>query len=261
MHFRPIAFLLFLLMTSCELKEDAELVMPVSPAKLFVEGYLMPGEPIRLSLIRTSSFQEDLSLQLVWNARVELMLPDTAIQLQNIFYKDKKSGKLINYASPYRLPAVLPGDSVRLRIITENSTDTLYAATEPVEQIKITGWTLSDTQIRWSFANGSEAKDRFYGVYLEYKLAGQTIRKSEYYDHSLSSEPELSMRLNVPNGNRPYRITLYRITPANYHFQRALQQASRSNIDPFEPPVMLPSNVQGGQGIFTYSTQDTLVIE
>ncbi|RAU81331.1 DUF4249 family protein [Pontibacter arcticus] len=261
MHIRPIALILFLLMTSCALKEEAELVMPASPARLFVEGYLVPGEPIRLSLIRTSSFQEDLSLQLVWNAHVELMLPDTVIRLQNIFYKDKVSGKMVNYASPYRLPAILPEDSVRLRIITVNNADTLYAATETVAPVVITDWVFNGTQIRLSFTNGPDARHRFYGVYLEYELAGQTIRKSEYYDYSLSSEPELSIRLDVPDGKQPYRIILYRITPDNYHFQRALQQASRSNVDPFEPPVVLPSNVQGGQGIFTYSTQDTLVIE
>ncbi len=234
--------------------------MPFSPAKLFVEGYLVPGEPIRLSLIRTSTFQEDLALQLVWNAEAELLLPDTTIQLQNIFYKEKESGKLVNYASAYIMPAILPGDSVRLRIITGDKADTLYAATEPVEQVKIIGWAFDGTQIRVRCENGAEPRNRFYGIYLEYEQEGKTKRKAEYYDHSLSGEGELTFRLDVPATHYPYRVVLYRVTQANYYFQRALQQAARANEDPFEPPVVLPTNVRGGQGIFTYSTQDTLVI-
>ncbi len=251
---------MLLLLSSCSLKEESELVMPVSPAHLFVEAYLLPGEPLRLSLIRTSTFQEDLALKLVWNAEVELLLPDTTIQLQNIFYKEKGSGKLVNYASTYLMPVMLPGDSVRLRIINGDKADRLYAATEPVEQVKITGWSFDGTQIRVSCENGAEPRNRFYGIYLEYEQEGKTKRKTEYYDHSLSGEEELTFRLDVAAGQQPYRVVLYRVTQANYSFQRALQQASRSNVDPFEPPVVLPTNVRGGQGVFTYSTQDSLLI-
>lgn len=59
MHIRPLIYLLLLLLpAACALKEEAELVFPVSPEKLFVERYLSPGEPVRLSLIRSSSFQQ-----------------------------------------------------------------------------------------------------------------------------------------------------------------------------------------------------------
>lgn len=260
MHLRSIVFLLLLLLGSCALKEESELVMPASPASLFVEGYLVPGKPIRLSLVHTSTFQEEMALQLVWNAEAELLLPDTAIQLQNIFYKEKGTGKLVNYASPFLMPALLPGDSVRLRIITGDKADTLYATTQPVEQVKITGWSFDGSQIRVSCENGAEPEDRFYSIYLEYEQEGKTKRKAEYYDHSLSGEGALTFRLEVPAGHQPYRVILYRVTPANYRFQRALQQASRANQDPFEPPVVLPTNVWGGQGMFTYSTQDTLIV-
>jgi len=199
-------------------------------------------------------------MQLVWNAKVELLLADTTLTLQNIFYKDKASGKLINYANPYVLPAVLPEDSIRLRIITENEQDTLYAVTKPVAPVKITGWTLTGQQLVLSCTQGTATHNRYYGVYLEYEQDGENKRKVEYYDHARSDEPTLTFRLALPPGKRAYRVILYRITPANYHFQRAVQQASRSNVDPFEAPIVLPTNVQGGQGIFTYTTQDTLYI-
>jgi hypothetical protein len=246
--------------SSCTLKEEADLVFPESPGRFFTESYLSAGEPVKLCLLRGSSFQKDLSLQLVWYAKAELLLPDTTITLQNILFKDSESGKLVNYVSTFLLPPLLPEDSLRLRIISEDKADTLYAATELVQPIEITDWSLNDRQIMISCANGTSMRNRFYGVYLEYEREGSIIRKSEFYDYSRTEDSRLTFRLDIPSGDRSYRIILYRITPANYRFQRAIQQASRSNVDPFEAPVVLPTNIRGGQGIFTYSTADTLLI-
>lgn len=261
MYSRFIVYFLLIILSSCALKEESDLVMPTNKSKLFVECYTSPGSPIKVSLIRTSSFQEDLSVQLVWNAKAELILADTIITLQNIFYKDTESGKIINYASPYYLPAMVPGESIRLRIITNDEKDTLYATTEFVEPIKIVDWSRDGQHIIIRCSNGSNAINRFYGVYLEYEYEGNIIRKTEYYDYSLTNEKELTFRLNIPAEGYPYRIILYRIAPANYRFQLALQKAGHSNVDPFEAPVILPTNIQGGQGIFTYSTQDTLILQ
>ncbi|WP_025608552.1 DUF4249 family protein [Pontibacter actiniarum] len=236
-------------------------MMPSSPDKLFVEGYLSPGVPIQLSLIRSSSLRESLSVQLVWNAKAELVLADTAVVLQNILYRGKESIRLINYVNTYRLPTELSGDSLRLRIVTEGGGDTLYAATPLVEQVRIDGWELKEKMISVSCPNSAKEDGRYYGVYLEYELEGEVKRKSEYYDYSSVQDKQLTFQLDVPSGKRAYRLILYRITAANYSFQRTLQQASRASVDPFEPPVALPTNVQGGQGIFTYITADTLYIK
>jgi Domain of unknown function (DUF4249) len=244
--------------TACTLKEEAELVFPNRPGKLFVEGYLAAGQPIKLTFIRSSTFQQDLSVQLIWNAQAELLLPDTVLALQNLFYKEKESGKAFNYVHPYQLPAGLTGDSLRLRLITADKMDTLYAATALVEPVRISGWQVREKQITVSCGHAAMPQNRYYGIYLEYQVAGNTSRSTQYYDFAHITDPQIDFVLDVPAGKRPYRIILYRITPANYHFQRALSQAHRSNIDPFEAPVVLPSNIRGGQGIFTYSTADTL---
>ena len=265
MDFRSVKNILLVLLlafsAACTLKEEAGLVLPRHPGKLFVEGYLSPGAPIQLTFIRSSTFQQNLSLQLIWNAQAELMLPDTTLPLQNLFYKDKESGKILNYVNPYRLPAGLALDSLRLRLITDDKADTLYGTTALVEPVKISSWQARDQQIRVSCAQATTPENRYYGLYSEYQVAGNIIRKSQYYDYSHHSDPQISFLLDVPAGERSYRIILYRITPQNYHFQRALSQAARSNIDPFEAPVALPTNIRGGQGFFTYSTTDTLLLQ
>lgn len=211
--------------------------------------------------MRSSNFQEDLSLQLIWNAKAELILPDTIIKLQNIFYKDSKSGKLVNYVSPFRIPYLMMADSIRLRIVTENKADTLRAVTELTTPVKISSFQLDEQKILVHSTNGSLPENRYYGIYLEYTINEEVIRKSEYYDYSRVTDQELSFQLNIPPGRRSYRVILYHITAANYEFQRALQKASRSNVDPFEAPIILPGTIKGGQGIFTYTTADTLFIK
>lgn len=256
-----LAALLLLLASSCALKEEAALVLPQGKQSYFLEAYLSPGAPATVCLSRTNSFQEDISLRLVWYAIGILSTPDTTLPLNNIFYRDSKNGKLINYANPHLLSPGNGLDSIRIQIISESGKDTLYAATEVVEAIEIKRWNLQDRQLQLFCNNGSGPANRYYCVFVEGKKEGKTFRKSVYYDHRAISDPVLNLTVQLLASEQVKKIILYRITAANYGFQMALQQASRSNIDPFEPPVGLPTNIRGGQGIFTYCTTDTLNIE
>jgi hypothetical protein len=83
-------------LAACTLKEEAELVLPRQEGRLFLEGYLSPGAPIKLTLIRSSDLQQDLSLQLIWNARAELVLPTNIRGGQGVFTYTTADTLLLN---------------------------------------------------------------------------------------------------------------------------------------------------------------------
>ena len=257
LRFQVVALLL-LLASACSLKEEASLVLPQGKDSYFVEAYLAPGAPVGVSLTRTNNFQDDLSLRLVWYASASLSTTDTVISLSNMFFRNSSSGKLLNYVNPYIIPSGAAEDSIRIQIISESGGDTLYAATERVEPIKIKQWTLQNQVLQVSCNNGTSPANRYYSLFVESIKENKTMRKLIYYDYSHVEVPDLSISIQVSADEQLRRVIFYRITSANYQFQVALQQASRSNVDPFEPPVRLPTNIRGGEGIFTYCTADTL---
>ncbi|WP_224996065.1 DUF4249 family protein [Cesiribacter sp. SM1] len=251
--------LLLVFLSSCTLQEEAALVLPQGKDSYFVEAYLTPDAPLRLSLSRTNNFQDDLSLRLVWYASAFVSTPDTSMQLSNFFYRDAKGGKLFNYANAYKLPHNMSsGDSISIRIISESLQDTLYAATAVVAPVQIEEWKLQNNLLQLWCNNGADAANRYFAVYVESSKGDAELRKTYYYNYTSIADEQLSISLQLNEEEQLNKVILYRITEANYHFQLALQQASKSNIDPFEPPVALPSNIRGGQGIFTYCTTDTL---
>ena len=252
--------LLSALFWACTLNDEAVMELPAPEESYFVEAYLAPGAPVRLAFMKTNSFQEDVALKLVEGARVELLLPEKELLLKNTVFADPKTGKLMNYNSSKALPRTMLTDSIRLRITTASGAETLYAATELVEPISINQWSLQEQRLKISFNNGSTLSNRYYSVYIQSIRGDEGIIRTLHYDYTRVNDEELTISIVIPEGEKPKRVILYRLTRENYDFQLALKKAIQANTDPFEAPQVVPTNIRGGQGLFTYFTADTLLI-
>jgi len=253
---RYIIVLLFL--GSCILKEDANLVLPKEEQKVYVEAYLAKGQPITVSLFESNSLDAALSVKLLWNAEPTVTFQDTSIQLLNLFYYDPTSGKIINYANPYLVKH--QQDSIFLSITLPNGKK-INSMTEVVEPIEIVDYKIEQGTISITCNQGKNNKNPFYGFFLQQFSKTDTIINMSYFNYS-SQEALNQVILQQKLGSDMDSIVAiaYRMNALNYDFQTKLKQASAANIDPYQSPVKLPSNINGGAGIFTFYSSDTLRI-
>lgn len=251
---------LSLLLSACMLDDDAVLEFAQVQEMPFVECYLVPGAPVKLSLFRTNSLREDISLQLISGAKVAVELPATTLLLQNKVHADSRSGKLYNYLTDTPLPKALTTDSIRLKITTAAGDTTLYAATALVEPLTIKQWSFQEQRLQLSCNNGSNKQNRYYSLFLKTLRGKEAVIRNMQYDYTSVAEPYISISVIIPADEKPRQVILYRITEENYHFQVALKKAVRTNTDPFEAPQLITGNIKGGGGMFTYFTADTLVV-
>ena len=244
---------------SCTLNNKADLTFPTSSKNLMMECYLTPGKNFELRLMESNSFQEDLVLQLTWNAHVTISSEDNDIKLLNILNPNTHTKYIFNYGSPQVVPQTT-NSNYSIQIETEDG-EKLQATTSTVEFVPIKQIRQKINEIYISFHVPKNTPEKFFTIIAEGKFKDENQTIVEDFDGSNWEEEDITVSLK---GNfddwESIKVKLLHITSQYYDFKKSIAGAYSANIDPFTVPTEMDSNVSGGLGIFTYYTVDSLII-
>lgn len=248
-----------LIMHGCMLDGQADIDIPIANQELMLEAYLTPGRNFELMLMESNKLSEDLSLLLNWRADVNISFGHDTVHLLNILNFEKESKRVFNYGSPI-LVSSADGDYYQLSVLTQSGKH-ITAQTELVESVAIKDFDIDDYSCTVRFLNDINPEKRYYSLMIEGYIDAKYINKRGYFDASGIDETLISF---VEKGNfykwESLKIKLFHITRENYLFQSSVNQALGANEDPFSVPSKIQSNIQGGIGIFTYYTVDSLTV-
>lgn len=247
------------IMYGCMLDDKADIDIPIANQELMLEAYLTPGRNFELMLMESNTLSEDLSLLLNWRADINISFGDNTVHLLNILNFEKESKRVFNYGSPI-LVSSDDGDYYQLSVLTESGKQ-ISARTEIVDSISINDFKIDDYSCTVKFLNDSDPNKRYYSLIIEGYIDGKYTSKRAYLDASGIDDTLISF---VEKGNfykwESLKIKLFHMTRENYLFQTSVNQALGANEDPFSVPSNIQSNIQGGIGIFTYYTVDSLIV-
>jgi len=250
---------IILLMCGCMLDDEADIDIPIANQELMLEAYLTPGRNFELMLMESNTLSEDLSLLLNWRADIDISFGNDTVTLLNILNFEEGSKRVFNYGSPI-LVSSDDGDYYKLSVLTQSGKQ-ISAQTEVVEPVFIKDCNIDDYSCTVSFLNDINPDKRYYSLIIEGYKDAKHINKRSYLDASGINDILVSL---VEKGNfykwESLKIKLFHITRENYLFQKSVNQALGANKDPFAVPAKIESNIQGGIGVFTYYTVDSLIV-
>lgn len=248
-----------LVMYGCMLDDTADIDIPIVNQELMLEAYLTPGRNFELMLMESNTLSEDLSLLLNWRADIDISFGNDTVTLLNILNFEEDSRRVFNYGSPI-LVSSDDGDYYQLSVLTQSGKE-ISAKSEVVAPVFIKDFHIDDYSCTVHFVNDINPDKRYYSLIIEGYKDAKYINKRGYLDASGIDDTVLSF---VEKGNfykwQSLKIKLFHITRENFLFQNSVNQALSANEDPFAVPAKIESNIQGGIGIFTYYTVDSLIV-
>jgi hypothetical protein len=269
---RLLGFLLLLTgFTACDMEQEIEVKLPVLPTELVVECYLEEGKPIRLALSESAGYFEGAQPVIINNAKVTITKNGSqVIPLAFKVVVDNKNEKITNYHSSHVIQSQ-PGDVYTLTITDPAGRRVTGSTTVlPPAPLDSVGYKFNDKPeesqeaylyIRWQ---DDATRENFY-------------RLLTHKNDSTGVDSEMDAEINdrLRNGQKiiyttTYRfdrgdtlnIKLFHLDRAYYDFISSVEDARRSNGNPFAQPVTIKSTVAGGFGVFThlnYNTRELII--
>jgi hypothetical protein len=250
-----ICWLLPLLLSACDLEQDAEIDLPYYEPQLVVESYLIPGKQLTATVLESSSYFDTPTIPLVPDAEVYITTPaGERIQLQ---YKPAfiEGGNAYTHISSKRLEGK-PGDVYALEVKDGKGRHvtgfTTILPQIPIEEIV---WKFNDkgkAYLLTSFQDNPNVKNYYrYITQLSAKDGDSDTR-----DFAASDEFTNGERTSYGSGYEYEQgdtllVSLYHIEKQYYDFLNSTEDAKDANGNPFAQPSKVISSVQGGIGIFT----------
>ncbi|GAA3955817.1 DUF4249 domain-containing protein [Hymenobacter algoricola] len=263
--------LLVLVATGCNLEQDIDIELPVAPAQLVAECYLLPGQVPRLSVTETVPYLSTPQPAVPTDVSVVLTLPNGQKRLLQFRPGlDKLTRKFYTHIGQQVLVAK-PGDTFTLDVQDTQGRHLTGTATMPT-RVPL------DT-VEWKF-NDKSGEDR--KAYLLAKFQDPAATADFYrlmiHKDSISDNAERDFELDdrLTNGQQmtlgtSYRfssgdtllVTLYHLDEPYYRFLQSLEDARNANGNPFAQPAAIRSTVRGGVGVFTILSEDrrTVIIK
>lgn len=254
-----LLILLSILFTSCLLDDTTDIALPFEAPKMFVECQLEQGERHTLRLLDANRFNDQIGLNLIYNAEVSIYTQDS-FRLANIVNFSSDGDPIYNYVNTANVSS--KEDSVFLSIKTRDGA-MLRASSSVLEDIEIQNVDVSDKFITVTSSNDFEPNHKYYALsinkYQADSLYGGTA--TEFFDFSRVDSNVVTLRINRgPAECDSMRVELAHINKAHYDYQVTSKDARAANVDPSVAPTMISSNIKGGLGIFTHYTTDRVTI-
>ncbi|WP_231862273.1 DUF4249 domain-containing protein [Rufibacter sp. DG15C] len=253
------------------MEQEIEVKLPVLPTELVVECYLEEGKPIRLALSESAGYFEGAQPVIINNAKVTITKNGSqVIPLAFKVVVDNKNEKITNYQSSHVIQSQ-PGDVYTLTITDPAGRRVTGSTTVlPPAPLDSVGYKFNDKPeesqeaylyIRWQ---DDATRENFY-------------RLLTHKNDSTGVDSEMDAEINdrLRNGQKiiyttTYRfdrgdtlnIKLFHLDRAYYDFISSVEDARRSNGNPFAQPVTIKSTVAGGFGVFThlnYNTRELII--
>lgn len=255
---------------SCDLEKEVDIDLPEYESRLFLECYLEPGQPMNLSLTRTSPYFEAFPTNtfeyidgiLEEGATVTISHNGQDYELENNLVFNPFTQKVYNYSSNINVPFDFENE-FELNIVTKDGETitgkTLISEPMPVDSV-VTQFADNDTLARIL-------------VYMTDDVNQSNYFRRVLHEGSLDSIPEFSFALDdrASEGTLVFGTfydyvegdtiinTIYHIEEDYFEFLQSIDFAVQSNGNPFAQPSPIVSNIDGTAnaiGIFTGFTYD-----
>jgi hypothetical protein len=256
---RLVCVALAFLAVACNFEKDITIDLPPHNSQFVVECYLEKGKPFRMLLTESSSYFDTLAETTIKRATVVISDGRRRDTLKYNPMYDLEYSKLYNFRN---LRNLLPDTQAIYTLeVTDEKGRKMTGATRFLPTPKI-------DSIRWVFRTPSDPKDSAVSLRIWVKDAPQV---ENYYRlivnvDSLDGGSNLDISLqdklfdgkSFPIGtsfrfkqNDTVNFRLYNIEKSYYDFLESVEDAQRSNGNPFVQPASAKSMVQGGFGTFT----------
>ncbi|WP_345164030.1 DUF4249 domain-containing protein [Nibribacter koreensis] len=276
MKFYTLRLLGFLLMVAglaaCDMEQEIEVKLPVLPTQLVVECYLEEGKPIRLALSESAGYFEGAQPVIIHNATVTITKNGSqVIPLRFSVDVDNENEKITNYSSRHVIQSQ-PGDVYTLTITDPTGRRVTGSTTVlPPAPLDSVGYKFNDKPkesqeaylyIRWQ---DDPSRENFYRL----------LTHKNDSTGGVDSEMDAEINDRLRNGQKIIYTTTYRFDRGDtlniklfhldrpyYEFISSVEDARRSNGNPFAQPVTIKSTVAGGYGVFThlnYNTRELII--
>lgn len=250
-----------LLTTGCVISDKIDIEIPEQSENIVIEGYLTPGSPMEITVIKNNLMDNELILQSIWNAKAFITDRRDTVDLLNIFYSNKKRNILVNYRTD-SLPGVLTGDVLYLSVITKGN-DTITGSTPVLSPVKIENTIIEDNYLKLSQCiTGGEFSGYLRADMYAFRADSIYCKSSKTLD--LSDSKSLNIKLQVSDEmeeSDSLLVRTFHISKEYYDYSVSIYNAVNAYFDPFLTPEEVKSNVSNGIGIFTYYTKaDTVII-
>ncbi|MDX5421445.1 MAG: DUF4249 domain-containing protein [Hymenobacteraceae bacterium] len=250
---------LLLLLAGCDLQKDIDVALPEHEPQLVVECYLELGKPLRMSVLESSGYFDEILPPLVPDAEVFITHNGRRIKLKYKPVLITQTNRFYTHTS-HEIMNGKPGDIFGLEV-QDSRGRKVTAFTTVLPRVPI------DT-IEWRFNDEGKAL-----LLTTYQDDPDTRNFYRYMTHRDSlekgSERSFISSDNLTNGKRvsygsayDYEvgdtliISLFHIEKQYYDFLGSVSDAKNANGNPFAQPSRIKSAVQGGIGIFTNLAYD-----
>jgi len=257
-----------LLLHSCDLDKDIDVVLPAHESQLIVEGYLESGKPYRVAVHESAGYFDPPTAPLVPDAKVLITHNGRRIELEYKPKLDSKSGFIYTHSSS-EIMAGEPGDVYTIEV-TDDSGRKITGSTTilPVVPIDTVEWRFNEKEEREALLLTSFQDDVNTSNYYRYITNLDSLNNGSEQDIYTSDELTNGERVSFGSAysfdpGDTVIIRLYNIEKQYYEFLASTSNAKDANGNPFAQPSRIMSSVQGGMGIFTNLAvhQRTVIIE
>ncbi|TGE29576.1 DUF4249 domain-containing protein [Hymenobacter metallicola] len=255
----PLAALLLVGATGCNLQKDIDVELPAFPAQLVVECYLEPGQVPRLTVSETAPYLSVPTPTLLTDVSVVLTHPSGQKEAFRFTPgQDTLTQKLYTHMGKNPLVAK-PGDTFQLDVKDTHGRHVKGTATMPSS--------ITIDSLVWKF-NDKTAEERKAYLLVKFQDPAATadFYRLQIHKDSISKDPNRDFELDdrLTNGqlmtlgtsyrystNDTLLVTLYHIDQPYYRFLQSVSDAQNANGNPFAQPASVKSTVEGGVGVFT----------
>ncbi|MFO7756172.1 MAG: DUF4249 family protein [Bacteroidales bacterium] len=243
-------FMIVMLAGSCEMEDRLDIDLPEGDPVPVVEAYLLANESLQLLYFQSTSLQEPVRINLLWNTPVYIIRGEDSLSLRNIIKLDRESAYMYNYLHD---SLVSPDASEYRLFIDSEEYGPITAVSRPAGKVDIEEVNYDGSLLEIHSRNLEQASYNYYKMRL-YEFRGDSILNIHQAELDLSREGEGEVLITYPLPGidcDSIRVDLYRIDSAAYNYHRSISNALGANRDPFTTPVPFSGNVENAWGIFT----------
>ncbi|MGV3540613.1 MAG: DUF4249 domain-containing protein [Rufibacter sp.] len=248
------------------MEQEIEVKLPVLPPQMVVECYLENGQPYRLALSESSSYFGATQPVVIDNATVTITKNnEPPVTLPYKLVVDEKNAKVFTHQST-KLVEGNVGDVFTL-LITHPSGRRITGTTTvlPPAPIDSVGYKFNDKPeanqeayllVRWQ---DDPSRENFYRLLAHQDSSGVTNSRmdAELDDRLRNGQKIVYTTTYRFKRNDTLDIKLFHADQAYYQYISSVEDARRSNGNPFAQPVSVKPTVAGGYGVFTFLNYDT----
>ena len=240
----------------CSLDKVIEVKLPPYERQLVAECYIEYDKPVQVLLTESQSYFDSLKLNIINGAHVVIQGKNTSDSLTNQPTLDFENRKFYNY-SGYLEDGIDTTSSYSIRIQDKLGRvltgTTKFIAKPVVDSILHTYDPLADSSVNIQLWLHDFAGQKNY-----YRIVMNVDSLSGYASYDLRLTDNLGDGKSLPIGTG-YRfkkgstiyIRVFHIEKQYYYYMESLDDANRSNGNPFAQPATVKSAMLGGYGIFT----------